>query len=255
MKKRLFIIGALFVYSLALTFPVQASNTRPQILLNDSNKEPFTTKNRDGFLDLVLQEAFKRIGFNLKTVQLPPERGLLSANAGIVDGEVNRIAGLGKIYKNLIKVPEKIRDSEFCALSKDANIVNTPKVLNQHVVGHIKGWKVYDKMMAGSSNVITANSPKQLFRLLNIDRIDVALYSCVEGLELAQQLNMKNIHVLKPAFTQTALFVYLNKRHIKLVAKLSQVLQDLKKEGFYGKLYREKIEQPYYLNTHLKSLK
>jgi len=200
----------------------------------------------------VLREAFQRIGYSLKTVQLPPERGLLSANAGIVDGEVNRIAGLTKIYENLIKVPEKIRDSEFCALSKDANIINSPEALNQRIVGHIKGWKIYEKMMSGSNNVITVSSPKQLFRLLEMNRIEVALYGCAEGIELARQLNMKNIHILNPAFTQTELFVYLNKRHVKLVAKLVKALREIKKEGLYERLYRVKIVLPYSKYTQQK---
>jgi len=246
MIKRVSLTVIFSLVSLFLLFAsVSASEKMPVITLNDSNKEPFTTNNRDGFLDIVLTEAFRRTGFSLNTVRLPPERGLLSANKGIVDGEVNRIAGLNKIYKNLIRVPEKIRDSEFCALSKNAAFVNTPDELNKQVVGHIKGWKIYDKMMLGSEKVITASSPRQLFRLLNMGRIDIALYACVEGLDLAKRLNMKGIHILKPAFTQTKLFVYLNKRHASLVPRLSKALYEIKKEGLYDRLYREKI-LPYY---------
>jgi len=246
MKKRVFLIVIFIVLPIpSLAMPAFASEQMPLLTLNDSNKEPFTTGNRDGFLDIVLTEAFRRIGFRLNTVHLPPERGLLSANEGIVDGDVNRITGLDKIYKNLLRVPEKIRNSEFCALSKDASIINTPDELNKHVVGHIKGWKIFDKMMAGSKKVITANSPQQLFRLLKINRIDVALYDCVEGLELARRLNMKELQILEPAFIQTELFLYLNKQHASLVPKLSKALRDIKKEGLYDRLYREKI-LPYY---------
>lgn len=251
MKNRVYLtVVATALLAFSLIIPVAASeelatNKMPVLTLNDSNKEPFTTANKDGFLDIILTEAFRRIGFKLNTVQLPPERGLLSANNGILDGDVNRIIGLDKIYKNLLRVPEKIRDSEFCALSKNANIVNTPDELNKQVVGHIKGWKIYDTMMAHSEKVITANSPQQLFRLLKINRIDVALYACAEGIDLAQRLSMKNIHILKPAFKQTELFLYLNKRHAALLPKLSKALREIKKEGLYDHLYHEKI-LPYY---------
>jgi len=247
MEKQIYriIMFALMSVLLLAASSVQALEKLPILTLNDTNREPLSTKNKDGFLDLVLTEAFRRIGFQFNSVQLPPERGLLSANAGIVDGEVNRIAGLDKAYKNLLRVPEKLRDSDFCALSKNSEIINTPVELKNHVVGHIKGWKIYEKMMSGSNKVITANNPQQLFRLLKINRIDVALYACVEGLEMAKQLGLKNIHLLKPAFTQIPLYVYLNKRHIDLVPKLDKALRDIKKEGFYDRLYREKI-QPYY---------
>lgn len=239
------IVALSSILSLAAT--AQVPEEMPVIILNDSNKEPFTTKNRDGFLDIILTEAFRRIGFRLNTVHLPPERGLLSANEGIVDGEVNRIIGLDKIYKNLRRVPEKVRNSEFCALSKNPAIVNTVDELNKQVVGHIKGWKIYEKMMVGSERVITANSPQQLFRLLKKNRIDVALYDCVEGLDLAQRFNIKTLYMLEPAFDQTELFLYLNKHYADLVPRLSKALNDIKEEGFYDELYREKI-LPYYEN-------
>lgn len=248
MGERLFLV-TVFMASLMIASMTSAQTLEamPVITLNDSNKEPFTTKNRDGFLDIILTEAFRRIGFRLNTVHLPAERGLLSANEGIVDGEVNRIIGLDNIYKNLRRVPEKVRNSEFCALSKNPAIVNTPDELNKWVVGHIKGWKIYEKMMTGSKSVITANSPEQLFRLLKINRIDVALYDCVEGLDLAKRFNMKGLHILEPEFDQMELFLYLNRRYAGLVPKLNKALRDIKAEGFYDNLYREKI-LPYYKN-------
>ncbi|NOX09677.1 MAG: transporter substrate-binding domain-containing protein [Gammaproteobacteria bacterium] len=248
MSKRFFlvIIGMMSLVVSSLS-SAQALEEMPVITLNDSNKEPFTTKDKDGFLDIVLTEAFHRIGFRLNTVHLPPERGLLSANEGIVDGEVNRIIGLDNIYKNLRRVPEKVRDSEFCALSKNPAIVNTPDELNKQVVGHIKGWKIYEKMMVGSKRVITAHSPEQLFRLLKINRIDVALYDCVEGLDIAKRFNINELYILEPEFDQTELFLYLNKRYVGLVSKLSKALRDIKEEGLYDNLYREKI-LPYYKN-------
>jgi polar amino acid transport system substrate-binding protein len=249
MKRRIFfmvwmVVLTSFFSSAGLS---QGLEKMPVLTLNDSNKAPFTTKNGDGFLDLVLLEVFRRIGYTLHMVRLPPERGLLSANQGIVDGDVNRIAGLDSLYLNLLPVPEKIRNSEFCALSKSAGLVNRVDELNNWVVGHIKGWKIYDKMMAGSDKVITANSPQQLFRLLDMGRIDVALYSCAEGLDMARQLGVKGIKILKPAFKQRALFLYLNKRHAALLPKISKALIEIKREGLYARLYDEKIA-PYYEN-------
>ncbi len=239
------IITFTWLSTVSFISPTIASENVPTITLNDSNKEPFTTKARDGFLDIILTEAFRRIGYKLNTVQLPPERGLLAANEGIVDGDVNRIKGLEKTYPNLQRVPEKIRDSEFCALSKNNSISNTPNELKKRVVGHIKGWKIYDKMMATSKKVITASSPTQLFRLLEVNRIEVALYSCVEGLDLAQRLGINNIHILKPDFQQVKLFIYLNNKHANLIPQLSSALLLIKNEGLYDSVYQKKIF-PYY---------
>jgi len=241
--KRCFFVLLIFVKLLVLSPVLFASptETMPVIILNDANKEPFTTEKNDGFLNVLLIEAFKRIGYKMDTVRLPAERGLLSANEGIVDGEVNRIAGMEKTYKNLRRVPEKLRDSDFCVLSKDESIVNTPEELEKHAVGYVKGWKIYEKMMSGSNHVITADNPPQLFRLLQLNRIDIALYTCLQGFYLAKEFNVENIKVLKPELVQRGMFLYLNKRYEHLLPSLTQVLKDIKKEGLYDKYYREKI--------------
>jgi len=225
----------------------------PIITLNDANKEPYTTMNNDGFLDVVLIEAFRRIGYQFKKVRLPPERGLLSANEGIVDGEVNRIGGIEKIYTNLRRVPEKIRDSDFCVLSKNTDIKNHPKELGQYVVGYIKGWKIYEKMMAGSEMTITANDPQQLFRLLKINRIEVALYTCMQGFILAKENNIEGIKVLEPRLKQREMFVFLNKKHEDLLPKLSKALKNIKQEGLYD-TWKKAILIPHMLpyEPHLK---
>jgi len=247
MFKQLYLI---VFFSVAYLFwqTAMAAEKLPVIVLNDANKFPFTTKNKDGFLDAVIIEMFKRVGYEVEMVKLPPERGLLSANQGVVDGEVNRIGGIEKSYKNLRRVAEPIRSSDFCVLSTNSKIVNNPESLSQHVVGYVKGWKIYEKMMLESTNVITANNPQQLFRLLKIGRIEAALYTCLQGAILSKNLDIKDIKVLQPQLTQRDMFVYLNKKHNHLVPALSKALQDIKREGLYDAWYKEKI-LPYILSS------
>jgi len=241
--QKLFYAVNFFVITSLLSLPVLAKpvTSLPEIILNDTNKLPYTTKNKDGFLDVVLGEAFKRVGFKLIMVRLPAERGLLSANEGIVDGEVNRIAGIQKTYKNLIPVPEKVRDSDFCALSKRSDITNSPEELGQYVVGYIKGWKIFEKMMSDSDNVITTNNPQQLFRLLKINRIDAALYTCMQGYIVAKELNFADLKVLEPRIKQRGMFMYLNKKYEHIIPALSKAMKDIRQEGLYDRWYKEKI--------------
>jgi len=241
--QKLFYVVNFFVITSFLSLPLLAGpiESMPEIVLNDTNKLPYTTINKDGFLDLVMAEAFKRVGFKLIMVRLPAERGLLGANEGVVDGELNRIAGIQKVYKNLIPVPEKIRNSDFCVLSKKPDIVNSPEVLGRHVVGYIKGWKIYEKMMAGSDNVITTDNPQQLFRLLKINRIDAALYTCMQGYIIAKELNIENMKILEPRIKQRGMFMYLNKKYEHIIPAISKALKDIKHEGLYDQLYKEKI--------------
>jgi polar amino acid transport system substrate-binding protein len=216
---------------------------RAVLVLNDTNEPPYTTESRDGFLDLVAGEAFRRAGAELRLVKLPAERGLLNANAGVEDGDLTRIAGLEKQYPNLLRVPEKLMDWEFAAFSNNAAIVPKWPVLQRHAVGYIKGWKIYEQHLAAAERVVTADDPTQLFRLLELNRIEVALYERWLGLALARQLGLKKVQPLTPSLATREMYIYLHRRHAVVVPKLAEALRAVKREGLYARLYREKVSR------------
>jgi polar amino acid transport system substrate-binding protein len=214
---------------------------RPVLVINDTNGPPFTTADHSGFLDRVAGEAFRRAGVDLKLVKLPAERALLDANAGIGDGDLTRIAGIEQQYPNLVRVPEKLVDWEFSAFSRNASIVSNWDAIRQRSSGHIKGWKIYEQQMAGASQVLTAEEPEQLFRLLERGRIEVALYMRWMGLALLNEKGVRDIHALDPPLAKREMFIYLNKRHADLAPKIAVALKAIKSEGLYDRWYREKV--------------
>ncbi len=230
--------------SLLLALSGALAADRPVLVLNDTNEPPFTTADRDGLLDLVAGEAFRRAGAELRLVKLPAERGLINANAGIEDGDMARIAGLEKQYPNLVRVPEKLVDWEFSAFSKDASIASSWKAIRQRSVGHIKGWKIYEQNLAGAERVTTADDPEQLFRLLDLNRIEVALYERSLGAALAKQQGLKGVRPLAPPLATREMFIYLHKRHASLAVRIADALRAMKREGFYQRAYNEKLK-PY----------
>ncbi len=217
---------------------------RPVLVLNDTNEPPFTTAQGDGFIDIVVTEAFRRAGAELRLIKLPAERGLINANAGIEDGDMVRVAGLEQQYPNLIRVPEKLLDWEFVAFSKNKAIPANWEVIRQQAVGLIKGWKIYEQHMTGAKQVVTADDPAQLFQLLTHNRIEVALYTRWMGQAYIQQHQMKEIRALTPPLATREMFIYMHKRHADRVPKIAEALRALKREGFYQRIKREKL-QPY----------
>lgn len=214
----------------------------PQVLvLNDTNEPPFTTPEGTGFLDVIAREAFRRAGVELRLVKLPAERALLLANEGLQDGDLTRIAGLEGQYPQLVRVPEKLIDWDFAAFSKDASMKADFNSIRRHSVGLIKGWKIYERNMTDARHVTTVDNPEQLFRLLQHDRIEVALYVRWMGLALIQKQQLKGIHLLEPPLASRPMYIYLNKRHADLIPRLAQALRILKREGFYQRAYREKL--------------
>ena len=212
--------------------------------INDTNAPPLTTPEQDGFLDIIASEAFRRAGIKLQLIKLPAERALINANAGIEDGDLVRIAGLEKLYPNLIRVPEKLIDWEFVAYSKNPNIQSSWPAIRQHTIGHITGWKIYEKHVHGAAQVVPTTTPTQLFRLLERDRIEVALYARWMGQALIQKLGINNIHQLEPVLASREMFIYLHKHHSKLVPKIAKALRELKQEGFYARTREQKLS-PY----------
>ena len=231
---------ALFALALQLSGTANAAEL-PVLVLNDTNEAPYTTPDGSGFLDIVAGEAFRRAGFKLRLVKLPAERALINANLGIGDGDLTRIAGLEALYPNLVSVPGKLIDYSFAAFSKDATAPARWDAIRARPVGHIKGWKIYEQQLKGAVNVVEADYPQQLFRLLNLKRIDVALYERWLGLALLRQQDMKDVRMLEPILAQKEMFIYLHKRHAALVPKLAAALSAIKAEGLYQRLYEEKV--------------
>lgn len=214
----------------------------PVLTLNDTNEPPFTTPDSRGFLDAVAGEAFRRAGVQLRLVKLPAERGLINANAGTEDGDLTRIAGLDAQYSNLVRVPEKLIEWEFMAFSKNAALPATWEVLRTHPIGHIRGWKIYENQLKGApAAVVSSDDATQMFRQLQLDRIDVALYERWLGLSLLKNQDIKGIVPLSPPLAKREMFIYLHKRHAALAPKLAEALRAIKAEGLYDKLYREKV--------------
>jgi polar amino acid transport system substrate-binding protein len=230
------IAGALFLMA-----AVGRAADMPVLVLNDTNEAPYTTADGTGFLDAVAGEAFRRAGVKLKLVKLPAERALINANSGLEDGDLTRIAGLEAQYPNLVRVPEKLIDWDFSAFGKNPALPARWEVIRQRPVAHIRGWKIYERELAGAKQILTAEDPAQLFRLLELDRVEVVLYARWMGMSLINRQGMKGIYVLDPSLAKRGMFIYLNKRHAALVPRIAEALRAIKAEGLYDRLYREKV--------------
>ncbi|MDP1680613.1 MAG: transporter substrate-binding domain-containing protein [Burkholderiales bacterium] len=229
---------------LALVFsgPVSRAANEPTLVLNDTYDTPYTTEAGDGFLDLVVEDAFRRAGLRLKMVRVSPERALLNADAGIEDGVSARIAGLEKNYPNLVRVPEKVLDFPFVAFARQAKLSNASwEALTSVSVGHIQGWKIFEQSLKPGTPTTIVDTAEQLFTMLDKNRIDVALYERWLGLALAKKMGIKNIRVVEPALAEREMFIYLNKRHADKVPAITAALRALKADGAYTRICREKF--------------
>lgn len=218
---------------------IQQSATADKVLtFNTTGKSPLNNSMQTGFMDQVVQEAFKRIGYKIQTIQLPAERGLKNVNAGIEDGEMSRIAGLSKSYPNLIQVPEKIMDWEFVVFSTAAiNMENGWSALDNKVVSFLNGWKILERNVPKTANTLKVQNSDQLFSLLNKNRTDYIIYEKWSGLFIIKNQNLTDIKLRYPPLEKKAMFLYLHKRHKSLVPQIASVLKQMKKDKTYDKIF------------------
>jgi polar amino acid transport system substrate-binding protein len=234
----LLLAGALLLLANSVS---SAEVPAPMLVLNDTNEPPYTTPDGQGFLDVIVNEAFRRAGVQLRLVKLPAERGLINANSGEEDGDMARIAGLEALYPNLIRVPENLIVWEFTAFSRNAALPARWDVLRTHPIGHIRGWKIYEERLIGAPLDISSDDATQMFRQLNLGRIEVALYERWLGLSLLKHQDIQGVYPLEPPLAKREMFIYLNKRHAALVPRIAEALRAIKAEGLYNRLYREKV--------------
>lgn len=214
----------------------------PRVLvLTDGSAAPYTTSERTGFLNVVATEAFRRAGIELRVVKIPSERALLLANSGLEDGALMRQAGIEQQYPDLIRVPETLGKMGYSAFSKNASIPASYAAFRGRAVGFIRGWKSFEQAMAGAEHVVAADDAEQLFRLLQLDRIEVALYERYMGLALIKKHAIEGVRMLEPLLATADVFIYLHRRHAEHVPKLAGALRAMKQDGFYQRAFREKL--------------
>ena len=221
-------LAALLVF---LSGAAQADET---LRLNTGTRQPYTSNDRTGFLDLLIAEAFRRAGRKAEVaVYEASKRALINANDGVDAGAAMRIKTLNETYRNLIRVPEKVIDNDFVAYTLSEPFPTEDwRSLAPYVVGHIIAWKVFERNLAGARLVTTVRGVDQLFSLLRNKRVDVILYERWQGLWHARSLGL-DLQVLDPPLAKRDMYMFLHERHAALVAPVAEALRAMKADGTY----------------------
>ncbi len=181
--------------------------------------------------EIILKEAYRKIGIEFSLKTFPAERSLVNSNNGFVDGELNRIAGLEQEYPNLVMVPVPINEIEGVVFAKSNDIsVHGWDDLKPYKIGFRIGIKFAEQGTLGM-DVYPAPTYDLAFNMLDKGRVDLVVGVKQEGLLLIKKLKLKNIKIMEPPIIQEALYHYLNIKHINLLPEITRELQFMAKEG------------------------
>ncbi|MEJ1296337.1 MAG: transporter substrate-binding domain-containing protein [Candidatus Sedimenticola sp. (ex Thyasira tokunagai)] len=237
--KRLFycflVLGFLFSGSVAAA---------EKLYLNTGTRAPYTTEQQQGFLDLLITELFGRLGYEAEVpVYNASARALANANDGVDAGVAMRIAGLEKKYPNLIRIQEKLIDNDFVAYSLSKDIaVDGWASLKPYPVGYILGWQIFERNLPPDVDRTKVKDPQQLFFMLQMGRVNVALYERWQGLWRAKQLDLK-VQIHEPPLAQVKMYIYLHKKYAHLVGPAAEALAEMKRDGTWDEI-AEKTLRP-----------
>lgn len=234
-KRKFWSVWLAPVIWLCLLIPAGAAD---KLVISTSVIAPYTTPDRQGFLDQLIKAVFREVGVEAEVLVYPgaSERSLRNADEGIDDGQALRVAGLQKIYPNLIQVPEPVIMNDFVAISARHQFA-TPgwDALKPYSVSYIIGWKIFESNVPAATVQTPVREADQLFTLLARDRVDVVLYERWQGLAQAHAAGIK-ARVMDPALVSVPMYMYLHKKHAALVPRVAQALVRLKSNGTYQRI-------------------
>ncbi|MBA5688007.1 substrate-binding periplasmic protein [Rugamonas apoptosis] len=214
----------------------------PRLVLNSSFFAPITSPAHDGALDLLYAELFRRVGLDVWIQPASAERGLLNANSGIDDGDVSRVLGIEQSYTNLVRVPERVMTYQMVVFTRHADFtVDGAASLRPYDVGILTGWKVLERSITGTRSLQKLETGHQLFAMLAMDRIDVAVIEKLEGLQFVHSMGLQGVKVLEPAYVEGDWFLYLNKKHAALVPRLAEQIRLMKRDGSYQRIFEQAL--------------
>ncbi len=225
----------LFLWSV-LSLPAKA---QPDIFIfNTSTAAPYSTKDQTGFQDLIVSEVFRRIGLKGR-VELydASARALINANNNVDQGVAMRIKGLEKKYPNLVRIEEPLIDNDFVAYSKNIDLITDGwDSLKPYSVVYINGWVIFDRNLAADQESRMVKTPRQMFAMLDKNRVDLVLYERWQGLQQAKDSGMQ-VRAHKPPLASVKMYMYIHKDYASLAPKLALALQQMKKDGSYQSIY------------------
>jgi hypothetical protein len=192
----------------------------------------------------ILRVIYGRLNMTVEFEDVPGTRALVLSSAGVLDGEVHRIAGLSRDLPMLIQLSPAINFIEPTVFTTALRFeVAGWKSLAPYSVGIVRGVGSSEHGTAGMPTVTAASNLENLVRMLNAGRVDLLVTDIFSGQVAVRKLNLQQrIHPLLPPLERIDIFHYLHERHRDLTAKVEAVIADMARTGELAHL-REHLTQ------------
>ena len=221
MQRRVF-LGTAVLATMAARTPALANSLPVMNLSTLDGNDPAAT-----IAELVLREAYRRLGREVKVQRLPGERALMYANAGKTDGELYRKLGLERQYPNLVIVPVPLLTFELVIFSRGTSfVVNGWESLRPYTIGFVRGNKIAEENTKGM-RVEPVPNLELAFNKLVMGRTDLVLSHRASGMAIVRSLKLEGVTMLEPPLASFPAYHYVNSKHAALVPELTRILKQM----------------------------
>lgn len=180
------------------------------------------------YSQVLLNEAYARLGITAQFIDVPFGRSLLESNKGALDGEIARVLRVTQHYPNLIAVPYVLFDTDVYVYINDSRC-RACTLETVPSIAFVRGSVIVEerlKKLPASRQVISAgtiDSAKSLFLTGKVDAVIFAAY----------RLNAKaNFEMSEHYLFSLPDYHLLHRSHQALIQPLTAMLFQLEREGF-----------------------
>ncbi|QTH64012.1 transporter substrate-binding domain-containing protein [Psychrosphaera ytuae] len=189
----------------------------------------------------ILPKVYQRLGFNVEVKSLPANKVENLLYLGFIDGEIMRIESYGDNNDRVIRVPTPYYQLQTMAfVNKNRKIpIKSIKDLQGLKVAVVKGVKHTENATKGLESVVALTNTKQILKLVDKGRVDVALTNTIDGLVAIERLSLNNVVSLDQPLATEPLYHYLHKSNEALVPKVDNQIKMMKESGELAVLIRQ----------------
>jgi polar amino acid transport system substrate-binding protein len=181
----------------------------------------------------LMRAVYAELGMTPVFEQLPSERALVEANAGRFDADLMRVEGVEKSYPQLLCTNEPIRRTELYAyVRRGASFsIKAADDLRLHSLGLTRGSKLAEEFLTARGwQATAANSADSLFKMLTVDRFEVALVTSTQLLAHSG-LVPDNVERAGPVLSSSHSYHVLHRHNAELAPRIDAVLKAMKADG------------------------
>lgn len=205
------------------------------------------------WLTLIYTEVFKRLGYDLQYHGYPSARASRMSDAGLFDGEINRVAAYQAAHPNLIRLETSHFTTTLAAYAVKPGIQLEGWESfkdTDYLVEYRRGTKIVEVgltpfVLPGNLSEITTT--EQGLKRLILDRTDIYVDVVDTVTGVLKELNSDKYDPSSVyqagIMAKTTLHLYLHKKHAALVPKVNETLKAIKKEGLVAQ-YQQRAKNP-----------